>query len=59
MLKLSFSLDIVLLDVSSGIVIVAPRYDTRIVRKSLAIRYNFNESFPLYSWIDLLRVSWD
>ena len=44
MLKLLFSLEIVLLGVSSGIGILAPRYNTRIVRKSIVIRYNFNES---------------
>ena len=33
MLKLSFSLEIVLLGVAAGIKIPAPRYDKRIVRK--------------------------
>ena len=49
MLKLLFSLEIVLLGVSSGIAILAPRYNTRIVRKSIVIRYNFNESLRLYN----------
>ena len=49
MLKLLFSLEIVLLGVSSGIAILAPRYHTRIVRKSIMIRYNFNESLLLYN----------
>ena len=49
MLKLLFSLEIVLLGVSSGIAILAPRYDTRIIRKSIVIRYNFNESLRLYN----------
>ena len=49
MLKLLFSLEIVLLGVSSGIAILAPRYNTRIVRKSIVIRYNFNESLCLYN----------
>ena len=49
MLKLLFSLEIVLLGVSSGIAILAPRYNTCIVRKSMVIRYNFNESLRLYN----------
>ena len=49
MLKLLFSLEIVLLGVSSGIAILAPRYNTPIVRKSIVIRYNFNESLRLYN----------
>ena len=58
MLKLSFSLEIVLLGVSSDIAILAPRYDTCIVRKSITIRYNFNESFHLYSfaWCSFVPV---
>ena len=49
MLKLLFSLEIVLLGVSSGIAILAPRHNTRIVRKSIVIRYNFNELLRLYN----------
>ena len=49
MLKLLFSLEIVLLGVLSGIAILAPRYNTRIVRKSIVIRYNFNELLRLYN----------
>ena len=50
MLKLSFSLEIVLLSITSGIGVLAPLYDTHIVRKSIIIPYNFNESFlPLAS----------
>ena len=48
-LKLLFSLEIVLLGVSSGIAILAPSYNTRIVRKSIVIRYNFNELLHLYN----------
>ena len=47
MLKLQFSLEIVLLGVSSGIASLAPQYDTCIVRKSIVVRYNFNESLHL------------
>ena len=49
MLKLLFSLEIVLLGISSGIAILAPRYNTSIVRKSIVIQYNFNESLHLYN----------
>ena len=49
MLKLLFSLEIVLLGVLSGIAILAPRYNTHIVRKSIVIRYNFNELLRLYN----------
>ena len=47
MLKLLFSLEIVFLGVSSGIAILAPQYNTRIVRKNIVIWYNFNESLRL------------
>ena len=40
MLKLLFSLEIVLLGVLSGIAILDPRYNTCIVRKSIVIIYD-------------------
>ena len=49
MFKLSFSLEIVLLGVSSVITILAPRYDAHIIRKSVMIWYNMNELFRLDS----------
>ena len=50
MFKLSFYLEIVLLGVLSGI---APKYDTRIVRKSITMRYYFNESVHLFYFLEL------
>ena len=43
MLKLSFSLEIVLLGISLDIALHAPRYDMGIVRTSIMIQYDFNE----------------
>ena len=48
MLKLLFSLEIVLLGVSSGIVILAPRYNTRIVSWYDTILMNCYTSTMLY-----------
>ena len=56
MLKLSFSFEIVLSLVWSGIRIVAPRYDTDIIIKSIMIQYNFNESFRLYKLYIIRRT---
>ena len=47
MLKPSFSLEIVLLDILSSIAILASQYDLYIVRKSIAIQNDFSESFHL------------